>query len=100
MQLGKGQLLSSERESGKWPLGLMQVSISSKIIAPGQTPGTRLEGSKKHSPRDNHCIPKPSPQDKTGSQNPHPWDIKSENFTDVSINSDTISNEKLCGLNK
>ena len=62
--------------------------------------GTRLEESKNHPPRDNHCVQKPFPRDKTGSQKPHPWDIKSKNFTNVSINSDTIQNEKLCGLNK
>ena len=33
---------------------------------------------------------KPSPRDKTGSQKPHPLDIRLENFTNVSINSDTI----------
>ena len=42
----------------------------------------------------------PSPRDNTGSQKPHPRDIKLENFTNVSINSDTIWNVKLCGLNK
>ena len=51
-------------------------------------------------PRDNHFVHKPSPQDKTWSQKPHHRDIKLENFTNVSINSDTIWNEKLCGLNK
>ena len=73
----------------------MQVSISSKTILPG----TRLEGSKTL-PRDNPYVQKPSPWDRTGSQKPHPRDTKLENFTNVSINSDTIWNEKLCGLNK
>ena len=58
---------------------IMQVSISSITIPPGQTPGTRLEGSKNPPPRDNHSVQKPSPRDK-----------KLENFTNVSINSDTI----------
>ena len=52
---------------------IMQVSISSKTILPGQTPRTRLGGSKKP-PLGNHCVQKPSPQDKTGNQKPHPWD--------------------------
>ena len=52
---------------------------------------TRRE--QKPSPRDNNCVQKPFPRDKTGSQKPHPRDIKLEN-------SDTISNEKLCRLNK
>ena len=43
---------------------------------------------------------KSSPRDNTESQKPHLRDIKLENFTNVSINSDTIWNEKLCGLNK
>ena len=38
----------------------------------GQTPGTRLEGSKNSPPGNNHCVQKPSPRDKTGSQKPHP----------------------------
>ena len=44
------------------------------------------------------------PQHKTGRQKPHRRDKKLENFTNVSMNclplSDTIWNEKLCGLNK
>ena len=63
-----------------------QVSISSKI----KNPGTRLEGRAKTLPRDNHWVQNPSPRDKTGSQKPHPRDIKLENFTNISINSDTI----------
>ena len=63
----------------------MQVSISSKTILPGHD--TKGQNP---SPRDNHFAQKPSPQDKTGSQKPDPRDIKSENFTNVSINSDTI----------
>ena len=63
----------------------MQVSISSKTILPGHD----LKGAKP-SPRDNHCVQNPSPRDKTGSQKPEPRDIKLENFTNVSINSDTI----------
>ena len=65
---------------------IMQVSISSKTIPPG----TRLKGSKNPPPWDNHCVQKPSPRNRTGSQNPHLWDIELENFTNISINSDTI----------
>ena len=54
-----------------------------------KSPGHDLKEAKP-SPRDNHCVQKSSPWDKTGSQKPHPWDIKLENFTNVSINSDTI----------
>ena len=53
-----------------------------------KSPGHNLKGAK--IPWDNHCVQKPSPRDKTESQKPHPWDIKLENFTNVSINSDTI----------
>ena len=56
---------------------------------PPPPPGHDLKGTKP-SPRDNHCVQKPSPGDKTGSQKPHPRGIKLENFTNVSINSDTI----------
>ena len=63
---------------------LIQLSISSKTILPG----TRLEGGQP--PRDNHCVQKRSSWDKTGSQKPHLRDINLENFTNVSINSDTI----------
>ena len=63
-------------------------------------PGTRLEGSKNPPPGDNHSVQKPSPRDRTGSQKCHPQDMKSENFTNISVNSDTIWNEKLSGLNK
>ena len=78
----------------------MQVSISSKTIPlQDKPPGHDLKGAKTL-PRDNHCVQKPSPRDKTGRQKSHPRDIKLENFKNVSINSDTISNEKLCGLNK
>ena len=74
----------------------MQVSISSKTI-PWDKP---RESKNPPPPRDNHCVQKPSPRGKTGSQKPHPPDIKLENFTNVSINSDTNWNKKLCGLNK
>ena len=67
----------------------MQVSISSKTIPAGQTPLTRLEGSKNPT-WDNHCVQKPSLRHKTRSQKPHPWDIKLENFTNISMNSDAI----------
>ena len=50
--------------------------------------------------RDNHCVQEPSPRDRTGSQKPHPRDIKLENFTNISMNSDTIWNEKLSTTNK
>ena len=72
----------------------MQLSISSKTIPPGS------KGAKTLPTRDNHSVQKPSPRDKTESQKPHPWDLKLKNFTKVFINSDTTSNEKLCGLNK
>ena len=71
----------------------MQVSISSITIPPGHN----LKGAKTL-PRDNYCVQKPSPRDRTGSQNPHSRDIKLENFTNT--NSDNMWNEKLCGLNK
>ena len=71
----------------------MQVSISSKTIPPGTNPRDTTRREQKPSPRDNNCVQKPFPRDKTGSQKPHPRDIKLEN-------SDTISNEKLCRLNK
>ena len=54
----------------------------------------------KPSPRYNYCVQKPSPRDRKGSQKPHSRDIKLEYFTNISINSDTIRSEKLCGLNK
>ena len=60
---------------------------------PGQTPGDTTRREQKPSPRDNNCVQKPFPRDKTGSQKPHPRDIKLDT-------SDTISNEKLCRLNK
>ena len=43
---------------------------------------------------------KTPPRDKTGSQKPHPRDIKLEIFTNISMNCDTIWNEKPCGLDK
>ena len=63
----------------------MQVSISSKTIPQGHD----LKRAKTLPPRDNHCVQKLSPRDRTGSEKPHPWDIKLENFTNISINSDT-----------
>ena len=60
---------------------------------PGTNPRDTTRREQKPSPRDNNCVQKPFPRDKTGSQKPHPRDIKLEN-------SDTISNEKLCRLNK
>ena len=54
-----------------------------------QTPRTRLEAAKTL-PQDNPCVQKPSPRDQTGSQKPYPLEINSENFRNVSINSDTI----------
>ena len=71
----------------------MQVSISSKTIPPGTNPWDTTRREQKPSPWDTNCAQKPFPRDKTGSQKPHPRDIKLEN-------SDTISNEKLCRLNK
>ena len=43
---------------------------------------------------------KPPLGTKQGVKSPIPATLKSENFTNVSINSDNIWNEKLCGLNK
>ena len=78
----------------------MQVSINFiQNHPPGTNPRDTTLKKQKPSTRDNHCVQNPSPQDKTGNQKPHPWDIKLENFTNVSINSDNIRNEKLCGLN-
>ena len=51
-----------------------------------QKPGDEWKEAKPSS-RDNYCVQQSSPQDKTGSQKVHPWDIKLENFTNVSINS-------------
>ena len=53
-------------------------------------PGTRLEGSKNPPPPGQSLCTKTSPRDKKGNQKPHPRDIKLENSTNVSINSDTI----------
>ena len=64
---------------------LLQVSISSITIPQGHD----LKGAKP-SPQNNHFVQKPSPRDRTGSQKPHPRDIKLENFTNISMNSDTI----------
>ena len=71
----------------------MQVSISSKTIPTrDKPPGHDSKGAKTLPPPDNHCVQKPFPRDKTGSQKPHPRDIKLEN-------PDSIWNEKLCRLN-
>ena len=67
----------------------MQVSVSSITIPWDKPLGHDLKGTKTL-PRDNHCVQKPSPWDRTGSQKPHPRDIKLENFTNISINSDII----------
>ena len=72
-----------------FPFGLlcfMQVSISSITIPPGQD----FKRAKTLPPWDNHCVQKRSPRHRTGSQKPHPRDIKLENFTNISMNSDTI----------
>ena len=83
-----------------WLNTVMQVSISSKTILPqDKPPGDDLKGAK-NPPQDNHCVQKPSPWDRTGNQKPHPWDLELVNFTNISINSFTIWNKKLCGLNK
>ena len=52
-------------------------------------PGHDLKGAKTL-PRNNHCVQNPSPRERAGSQKPHPRDIKLENFTNMSINSDII----------
>ena len=64
-----------------------QVSISSKTIPP---PGRHDLKAAKTLPWYNHCVQKSFSLDRTESQRPHPRDIKSENFTNISINSDTI----------
>ena len=51
--------------------------------------GHDLKGAKTL-PQDNHCVQKPFPRDRTGSQKLHPQDIKLENLTNKSMNSDTI----------
>ena len=73
----------------------MQVSISS-ITTPPPPGGHDLKGAKPF-PRENHCVQKPSPWDRKGSQKPRdtkgsqkPRDTKLENFTNISMNSDTI----------
>ena len=53
---------------------------------PGTSPRDTTRRGQKPFPWDNHCVQNPSTQDKTGSQRPHPQDIKLENFTDVFIN--------------
>ena len=66
-------------------LGIMQVSISSKTIPPGHD----LKGTKTIPPRQSLCT-KTLPRDRTGSQKPNLQDIKLQNFTNISINSDNI----------
>ena len=93
LQKAKFYLFTAIANSTRGPIiFLMQLSISFKTISPpppGKPPGYNLKGAKTH-PRDNHCVQKPSPLDRTGSQKPHPRDIKLENFTSMSINSGTI----------
>ena len=72
---------------------LCRYQFHPKPSPPGTNPRDTTRREQKPSPRDNNCVQKPFPRDKTGSQKPHPRDIKLEN-------SDTISNEKLCRLNK
>ena len=61
------------------------VSISSKTTHPRDT--TRR--GQQPSQRDNHCAQNPSPRQNRESKAP-PRDIKLENFTNISINSDTV----------
>ena len=75
-------------------------ALCSYQFHPKPSPRDTTRRSKNPPPQDNHCVQKPFPRHRTGSQKPHPRDIKVENFTNVSINSDTIWNEKLCGLKK
>ena len=57
----------------------------------GQSPSTQLEGSKNSPPGTIIVYKNPPLGTKQGIKKSHPWDIKSENFTNVSsINSDTI----------
>ena len=69
----------------------MQVSISSKTIPPGHD----LNGAKTLPPGQSLCT-KALPS----GQNRESKGLKLENFTNISLNSDTTWNEKLCGLNK
>ena len=46
------------------------------------SPGHYSKGAKTL-PRENYCVQNPSPRHKTGSQKPHPRDIKLENFTNT-----------------
>ena len=66
---------------------------------PGTTLGTRLEGGK-NPPPGTIIVYNTLPSGQNRESKAHPRDIKLENFTNVSKNSDTIWNEKLCGLNK
>ena len=54
-------------------------------------PPRKMTQNGKPSHQDSHCVQKrPPPQDKTGSQKPHPQDIKLGNITGVFINSLTL----------
>ena len=75
---------------------VMQVSISSITIPPG----TRLEGSKNPSPPGQSFCIKTLPSRQYRESKAPPPGHKVRKFHSVSINSDTIWNEKLCGLNK
>ena len=76
----RGIQLGFELDVGRNPLYItyvMQVLISSKTIpALDKSLGHDLKGA--NPPRDNHCVQKSSPRDRTGSEKPHPWDIKLE----------------------
>ena len=67
----------------------MQLSISPKTISPGQTPGARLDVGK--NPPHGIIIVYENPPlgTKQGVKAP-PQDMKLENLTNVSVNSDTI----------
>ena len=79
----------------------MQVSISSKTIPAWDKPpgGHDLKGAKILLPGQSLCT-KTLLLRQNRESKPHPRDTKLENFTNISLNSDTIWNEKLCGLNK
>ena len=53
-------------------------------------PGHDLKGAKPIPPGQSFCTKTLPSGQKTGSQKPHPRDIKLENFTNISMNSDTI----------
>ena len=75
-----------------WPIEsriLILIYAAINLIQ-NHSPRDTTRRGQKPSPRDNHCVQNPFPRDKTGGQKPHLRDIKLENFTNTSINLDTI----------